>query len=77
MVLVNGDNKLLPLTVKVAVTEPTDALGVTTIVELVDDVGVPFVILQAYVGDVIAVVTAVKVAVVGVKAPPALTEKPV
>ena len=77
MVLLMGDDRLVPLTVNVTTTDVALEFGVTTTEDAVELVGVAFVIVQAYVGDVTAVVMADSVALVGVNAPPTLTTNPV
>jgi hypothetical protein len=71
MVLEDGDNRLDPFTVKVTTTDVAEDVGVTTTEDAVELVGVAPLIDQAYVGLVTLVVTALRVALVGVYAPPA------
>ena len=52
MVLLIGEIKLLPLTVKLTVTPVDEVPGVMTTDDAVDVVGVAPVITQLYVGDV-------------------------
>jgi hypothetical protein len=76
-VLLAGLNRFDPLTVSVTVTPVDDEPGVTTTDAVDAVVGVPPDIAQAYVGEVILLITAVKVALVGVNAPAAFCTNPV
>jgi hypothetical protein len=76
-VLLIGESKLVPLTVKVTSTPVDDDVGVITTDAVDAVVGVAPEIAQEYVGAVTFVSKALNVAFVGVKAPPAFWTKAV